>query len=89
MDKKLDKKLMKHIPKEYKKLVTDIYLGERIYDEDDHRWNTELVVEWENGTKSWFQNRSSAFWNLKEFHMTDEFSDEEYNKKYNITKEEK
>lgn len=73
----MDKKLMKHIPKEYKKLVTNIYLGEKIYDEDDHRWNTELVVEWENGEKSWFQNKTFAWHCLKEFHMTSEFSKEE------------
>lgn len=73
----MNKKLMKYIPKEYKKLVNNIYEGKQYFDEDDHKWRKDMIVEWENGTKSYFQKRTIAADILKEFHMTSEFSKEE------------
>ena len=70
----LDKKLMSYIPKEYKSLVVDIHEGEKDFDEETNRWFTPLVVEWENGETSCFQNKSFARGCLKEFHTPDEYS---------------
>lgn len=68
--------LMKYIPKEYKLLVVDIYTGESEWNEVTKRWNTELVVEWENGKTSRFQTKSYARETLKEFYWPEDFKKE-------------
>lgn len=65
--------LMRYIPREFKKLVVNIYDGERVYNEFTKKWNTMVVVEWENGTVSEFQNRAFMRECLKEFHMPYEY----------------
>ena len=65
--------LMRYIPKEYKALVTDIYEGENEWNDTTNRWNTTIIVEWENGEVSHFQNKSFMKDCLKEFHAPDEY----------------
>jgi len=70
----MTKALMKYIPKEYKSLVTDIYAGtDKEYDDTTNTWSYPLYVEWENGERSIFQNKSFAYNCLKEFHTPDEY----------------
>ena len=71
-----DKKLMRYIPKEYKKLVVQIYEGNRYWDEVKSHWNKELIVEWENGEESTFANKTYAYNVLKEFHDPEEYRKE-------------
>ena len=65
--------LMKYIPKEFKALVVDIYEGKTEWNEITNRWNTTVVVEWQNGETSVFQNKSFMKECLKEFHTADEY----------------
>ena len=65
--------LMRYIPREYKALVTGIYEAEQEWNDVTNRWNTPIVVEWENGEVSTFQNKSFMTNSLKEFHAPDEF----------------
>lgn len=69
----MNKELLKYIPKEFKDLVTDIYEGRKELNEVTGRFCTPLIVEWENGETSVFQNKNFAFNCLKEFHGRDEF----------------
>lgn len=64
--------LMRYIPKEFKPFVVNIYEGEKEFDEITRRWNTRLVVEWQNGEQSDFKNKTWAFTCLKEFYMVDD-----------------
>ena len=64
--------LMRYIPKEFKPFVVNIYEGEREFDERTRRWNTRLVVEWQNGEQSNFKNKSWAFTCLKEVYMIED-----------------
>ena len=72
----MNNELMKYIPKEYKPLVVDIYTGETDWNEVTKRWNTPLIIEWENGETSTFSNKSWAKTALKEFHGPDEYTKE-------------
>jgi hypothetical protein len=72
----MDKALMRFIPKEFKKLVVDIYQGEKYWNEVTKRWDIPLVVEWENDEKSEFANKTFAWNVLKEFHCPYEYSKE-------------
>lgn len=65
--------LMKYIPKEFKPLVIDIYTGESEWNEVTKRWNTPLIVEWENGEISTFSNKNFARKMLKEFYWPEDF----------------
>ena len=51
-------KLMRYIPKIYKDEVKNIYKGEKVWNEITKRWNTVIVVEWEDGETNEFQNAS-------------------------------
>ncbi len=65
--------LLKYIPREYKKLVTNIREGKEEYNEITGRINTPIIVNWENGETSIFQNRSYMKQHLKEGHSPEEF----------------
>lgn len=65
--------LMRYIPKEYKHLVQDIYESEREWNEYTNRWNTPVIVEWQNGESTIFQNKGFMRNALKEFHSPDEY----------------
>lgn len=69
----LDSRLMKYIPREYKKLVVDIYEGEKEWDEIRHLWLVPVTVEWENFTITKFANKEHMRACLKEFHAPDEY----------------
>lgn len=69
----LDPKLMAYIPKEYKPYVVDIYEGDTDWNDTTRRWNTALIVEWENGEVSNFGNKAHARQSLIEMHSPDEF----------------
>jgi len=66
------KKLLAYIPKEFKPYVADIYEGEKEWNETTKRWNTELVVEWENGGVSYFASKTYARECLKETYLIDD-----------------
>lgn len=66
----MDSKLLQYIPKFYKRFVSDIYLGERIWNEHTKRWNNVIVVEWcidDEYETSTYQNASYMYNTLKEF----------------------
>lgn len=65
--------LMRYIPKEFKPLVVNIYEGNKEFNEVTGRFSSILVVEWENGERSEFANKSFTFNCLKEFHSIEEF----------------
>jgi len=65
--------LMRYIPKEYKELVTNIYEGEKDWNDVTKKWNINIVVEWENGEVSSFQNKSYMRFALNEMHTPDEY----------------
>lgn len=70
----MNKNLLKYIPKEYKNLVT--YIGEaneKEYNEITKKWDVNIIVEWENGETSYFQNKSFMKNVLNEFHSPDEY----------------
>ena len=58
---------MRYIPKIYKDEVKNIYKGEKVWNEITKRWNTVIVVEWEDGETNEFQNASYMFNVLKYF----------------------
>ena len=62
----MTKELMRYIPKEYKEQVSDIYEGEREWNEITQRWNTPIVVEWTDGEENIYQNKSYMKFKLKE-----------------------
>ena len=63
----MTKELMRYIPKEYKDQVSDIYEGEREWNEITKRWNTTIVVEWTDEEVNEYQNKSYMRMKLKEF----------------------
>lgn len=67
MEENILKKLMRYIPKEYKKEVENIQYGEKIFDEDTRRWNTNIIVLWKDGEETVFQNATFMYEKLKEF----------------------
>jgi len=69
----MDKNLMKYIPKEYKNLVINISEGKQEYNEITGGTAKQVIVEWENGEISTFQNKSHMKAVLKEFHSPDEY----------------
>ena len=69
----MNKSLLAYIPREYKPLVTDIYDGDREWNDHTKKWNTNLIVEWQNGETSYFANKTFARECLKEFHSPDEY----------------
>lgn len=73
----MNKALLRYVPKEYKDLVVDIYEGETEYNEMTKKWNTPLIIEWENGEVCKYQNKTFAREVLKEFHARDEFMKED------------
>lgn len=68
----MNKTLLRYIPKEFKPFVVDIYEGDKEFDEIKRRWNTRLVVEWQNGERSEFTNKSWALTCLKEVYMIED-----------------
>ncbi len=67
--------LMRYVPKEFKSLVVDIRRGnEKQFNSLTHNWSYPLIIEWQNGTVSEFQNADFAYNNLKEFRTPNEFS---------------
>jgi hypothetical protein len=69
----MNKKLMQYVPKEYKNLVTNISEGEPEYNEITGGTAKPVIVEWENGETSTFQNKGHMRAVLKEFHSPDEY----------------
>lgn len=69
----MNKNLMRYVPKEYKKLVTNISEGETEYNEITGRTAKTVIVEWENGETSIFQNASYMRQHLKEGHSPEEY----------------
>lgn len=71
--KKIDVRIMSYIPKEYKKLVVAAWEEEKEYDEDRHRWDVPISIEWENGEIDTFTNKAWMKYVLKEVHSPEEF----------------
>jgi hypothetical protein len=69
--------LMRYIPKEFKPFVVDIYEGNEEFNEVTGRSARELVVEWQNGERSVFANKTWAFKCLREVHFVEEFKEVE------------
>lgn len=65
--------LMRYIPREYKALVDDIYEGEKEWNDVTNKWNVTVIVEWQNGEVSSFQNKSFMKFSLNEMHTPDEY----------------
>jgi len=71
----MNKDLMKYIPKEYKALVEDITAAEeKTYNEITKKWDYEIIVTWQNGETSYFQNKSHMKNVLKDFHTPEEYT---------------
>lgn len=68
------KNLMKYIPKAYKKLVVDIREGAEEYNEITRRTQKTVIVEWENGEKTSFNNKSWMRESLNQTHSPEEFT---------------
>ena len=68
----MNKNLMKYVPKEYKKLVVNIYEDGTEYNDDTQRENKLITVEWANGETATYTARL-MFCILREFHGPDEY----------------
>ena len=65
----MDGKLLQYIPKFYKPYISDIHLGERVWNEHTRRWNNEVIVEWcvnDEYETTVYQNASHMYNTLKE-----------------------
>ena len=63
----IDKTLLKYIPKEYKQQIVSIQKGDKVWNENTHRWNIMVDVVWNNGEETSYQNASYMYHLLKEF----------------------
>lgn len=63
----IDKTLLKYIPKEYKKQIISIQKGDKVWNDNTHRWNMMIDVVWSNGENTSYQNASYMRSLLKEF----------------------
>ena len=66
-ESRMDKELMRYIPKEYKAQVENIYKAEREWNEYTQRWNQTITVEWTDGETNTYQNAGYMKNLLKEF----------------------
>lgn len=63
----INKALLKYIPKEYKKQISSIQKGEKVWNDVTHRWNIMIDVVWTDGKEISYQNASYMYNKLKEF----------------------
>lgn len=56
----MKKQLMKYIPRLFKPYVVDIYEGKEEFNPVTNRSAKTLIVEWQNGEKSEFANKTWA-----------------------------
>ena len=60
----MDNKLMRYIPKEYKRDVVNIEKCRgNVWNENTRKWNTMINVEWSDGSENCYQN-ATYMWNL-------------------------